>query len=145
MALSKAIQALALTHKPLGIYWGDASIVHHPESFAALSTRPLDADSKNIPVDLWVGILLDKHKDGTISAYTDGMKVLGYKEYEIHKSKKTAIQLYTILGKLTNLTVNNTLHLKDGTPVKLNEDITLQTKFGPSAIGKDQTVIIVQP
>jgi len=145
MALSKGVAALAEAHQATGIYWGDGAIVHHPKSFAKLALRPLTEKSTTIPVDLWVGILLEKKEDGSMNAYTDGMRTLGFKEYEIHNSSKDSLELYTLLNKLTNLTVTNQLQLRDKTPIKISTETTLKTQFGKSSIGREKPVIIVTP
>ncbi|GAA5494665.1 hypothetical protein Rhal01_00828 [Rubritalea halochordaticola] len=143
LALSKAISALAETHHPLGIYWGDASIVHSPETFIKLSKQELRADNKNIPADLWVGILLEKHKDGTVSAYTDGLRVLGFREMEIQNSQLDRTKAYSILSALSLQVVRNNQTIQENEEVATPEDGSYPTKLGDSNIGRKQKVIVI--
>lgn len=143
MALSKTVAALTETHTALGIYWGDASIVHNTVSFVKLAKRPLAPDSKEIPSSLWVGILLEKHKDGTMSGYTDGMRVLGYKEMEVQHSKESAAKVYSILSSLSDQVINGRTVIEDNTPVSSDEGRDYKAKFGASAIDRPEQIILI--
>lgn len=143
MALSKAIGALAETHVALGIYWGDASIVHNPASFLKLAQHPLSQDDKDIPSSLWVGILLEKHKDGTMSGYTDGLRVLGHMELEIQNSKESPQQVYSILSTLSSQIINGRKTIEDNSEISSDEGRGYKAKYGASAIDRPQKVVLI--
>jgi hypothetical protein len=137
--LSHAIAALAETHTPSGIYWGDASIVHSPESFLKQASYQ-HGEAGTLPGGLWVGILFESNTKGGWNIFTDGLSPLGYRDIEIHNSQLKRTALFELLSELKQNVLARKLTLQNGLTLDGPEDTKWKVSTGESIIGKSKPV-----
>ena len=137
--LTHALAALTETHDTTGIYWGDAAIVHSPESFLHQAKYYVGSEQK-IPGSLWIGILFEADKSGSWNIFTDGFSPLGHKDIEIHGSQLKRTELFALIdqvkqdvfSKKITLTADLIISDKNGGNWKVSE--------AKSIIGKSQPI-----
>lgn len=140
--LSHTIAALAETHNPSGIYWGDASIVHSPESFLKQASFQ-HGEVGNIPGSLWVSILFESNTKGGWNIFTDGFSPLGHKDIEIHNSQLKRVELFDFLNTLKQDVLARKLTLTNNLVLDGPEDTKWTLSTGESIIGKPKPVWIL--
>ena len=84
LILTKLISACLKTHPAVGVYWGDAPVVHSTQMFLEESAQ---ASRENLPVLLWVEYRIQKNADGSVNIITSGLDALGCMEIEILRSR----------------------------------------------------------
>ena len=122
------------------VYWGSANIVHEPSAFVDILAES-GQTVENLPVSLWVGFLRDYHKDKTVSLYTDGLDVLGAKEFEIVKSKKKMSDLYEFLFNVSLYAAFHGDVVKDGDTLGGSAEERITSKWTDSAIDREGKVV----
>lgn len=137
--LTHALAALTETHNTTGIYWGDAAIVHSPESFLHQSKFHVGSDAK-IPSSLWVGLLFESTKAGEWNIFTDGFGPLGYQDIEIHKSNLSRAKLFSFLDQVKQDVLTKKVLLKDDLILDDADGNRWKVSTGKSIIGKDQPI-----
>lgn len=141
--LSHALAAFSETHDTTGIYWGDAAIVHSPESFVKQADYQLGSPNKKVPSGLWVGILFESDTKGGWNIFTDGMRTLGHKDIEIHSSQLARTTLFATLNTLKHNILTNQLTLKNDLVIDGDDASKWKVTTGASVIGKTQPVWIL--
>ena len=140
--LSHALAAFAETHDTTGIYWGDAAIVHSPESFTKQADYQLGS-AKKVPSGLWVGILFESDTKGGWNIFTDGMRTLGHKDIEIHSSQLARTKLFSTLNTLKHNILTKKLALKNDLVIDGDDASKWKISTGESVIGKEKPVWIL--
>ncbi|MFC5050915.1 DUF4261 domain-containing protein [Rubritalea spongiae] len=140
--LSHAIAALTETHQPTGIYWGDASIVHAPNSFLKQANYQLDQAGK-VPSSLWIGILFESNTKGGWNIFTDGFSPLGHKDIEIHNSQLQRTLLFDLLNDLKQRVLERKLKLTNDLIIDGPDNTQWKINTGKSIIGKTKPVWIL--
>lgn len=110
--LTHAIAALSDCHDPTGVYWGDAAIVHSPDSFLHQANYYVGDAQKKIPGALWVGILFEADKNGGWNIFTDGFGPLGHKDIEIHTSQLKRGELFALIDQVKQDVFSGKITLK---------------------------------
>ena len=140
--LTHTLAAFAETHIPTGVYWGDASIVHAPESFLKQANYH-HGEAGKIPGALWVGILFESNTQGGWNIFTDGFSPLGYKDIEIHNSQLQRIVLFEFLNGLKQKVLARKLTLTNGLTLDGPDKTQWKVSTGASIIGKAKPVWIL--
>ncbi len=137
--LSHALAAFAETHDTTGIYWGDAAIVHSPESFLKQADYHLGS-AKKVPSGLWIGILFESDTKGGWNIFTDGMRTLGHKDIEIHSSQLARTKLFATLNTLKHDILTKKLALKNDLVIDGDDASKWKVTTGASVIGKAKPI-----
>lgn len=140
--LSRALSALAECHNAVGMYWGDASIVHSTASFLKQAEYK---EGQAIPCMLWVGILFDEKKDGSWNAFTDGLNPLGFQDVEIHHSELSQLALYKILLATTEQVISSQTALQAGDVIEDADGNEWKVAAAQSIIGRPKPIWTLVP
>ncbi|MGJ8674197.1 hypothetical protein [Rubritalea sp.] len=140
--LTHTLAAFTETHDTSGVYWGDASIVHSPESFLKQASYQLD-DTGEIPGALWISILFESNTNGGWNIFTDGFSPLGFQDIEIHNSQLKRTNLFQLLNKTKQQVLERKLKLSNDLIIDGLDDSKWKVSTGASIIGKDKPVWIL--
>lgn len=141
--LTHAIAAFTEVHKATGIYWGDASIVHAPQTFL------VDAKHKPgspLPAALWVGMLIESHDTPkSTSIYTDGMNTLGQLEIEVHKTEESLQDVYAFMLYLSQEVLDGNISLETEKSLTAPNGTVFSISKAKSAIKEKETIWLLTP
>lgn len=137
--LTHALAALAETHDTTGIYWGDASIVHPPETFLHQANYYVGADKK-IPASLWVGILFESTKEGHWNIFTSGLGPLGHKDIEIHHSALKRTELFALINQVKQDALAKKITLRNDLIYTATNGARWQVSTAKSILGNEKPI-----
>lgn len=92
----------------MGVYWPEATLVHHPRLFAEMAKEITSPEAP--PLYLWVDFRVFRNDDGTSGLFTTGMTALGHMEFEIPRIEMKP-------GELRDWAVNIAGYLLEKGPV----------------------------
>lgn len=123
----------------VGVYWPDATLVHHPQIFAEMSaiTKSVEAPPLYVLVDFRVF----RNRDGTSGLFTTGMSALGRMDFEIPSLRMPPGELREWAVNIAFYILENAGKIKDGDTMGATEDQQIQIRFMPSLYGKSEQVM----
>lgn len=143
--LTHALAALAETHDTTGVYWGDASIIHSPESFLHQANYYVGAADTKIPGALWIGILFESDKAGHWNIFTNGFEPLDYKDIEIHGSGLKRSELLAFVDQVKQHVLSQKITLIEGLKLKAPDGNEWQVSQAKSILGNEKLIWLLTP
>lgn len=124
----------------VGVYWGNASLLHMPELFKA-GAEDLLEEGQPAPL-LWVNVLASADSPtGPYTLSTLGMEYFGLDEFEIVDSRAELGDLRERLYNLAGYVLENGPVLKDGHTVGNSVAERIKIRVGKSKLGKPGPVV----
>jgi hypothetical protein len=139
LMLTAVTAAAAQQPGVLGIYWPEATLVHHPRIFIEMAQKITSAEAP--PVYLWVDYRLFKNKDGSIGLFTTGLRPLGHMEMEIPSIQMNPGELREWAVNITYYLIENGPVLKDGNTIGVDANHQLRIRHVKSQFGSPDTVM----
>lgn len=124
----------------VGVYWGNASMLHMPDLFKSMAEELFEGDAPMPP--LWVNVLASgKSQQGPFTLSTRGMEAFGLDEFEIVDSTAPLGELRERLYSMASYVLENGPVLKDGHTIGNSEAERIKVRVGRSKLGKPGTVV----
>ncbi len=125
----------------LAVYWGHAATVYEPEMFRN-TIRRAGLTVEDLPVAVWVGLLVEKGENGGMNVYTSGLNAFGVMEIEVIDTRNTFKETLQLLWTLAAYQISEGSVVRDGDTVG-DADERIKTHHAESAIGRKEKVLRV--
>jgi len=133
----------------MGVYWGDASLVHRKDAFLSF-VESSQADRLAVP--LWVAVRISEDKKGllsfnrapTLTVSTKGLKALGEMEIEAAGAPGPAKDLFFAMLDLASYLLNSGRQISDGDTIGPDAETKIVVRHRPSMWEPNRTVYRVE-
>ena len=139
LLLTAVTSLIASQRGAVGVYWGEATMVHFPPVFIDLAKEATTPDTP--PLYLWVDYRVFKNEDGSTGMFTHGLEGLGHMEIEIPSIDMEPGELREWAMNITYYLLENGPVLKDGQTIGVNEEHRMKIHHTTSRYGHEGTVM----
>jgi hypothetical protein len=136
LALTQVVAMAAELPGVMGIYWGDATLVHYPPVFSKMGLT-----LKGPPLYLWVDFRVFPNQDGSSGMFTTGMRALGQMDFEIPRIEMPPGKLREWSVNIAYYLLENGANVKDGNTIGVSAEQQIRVRYLPSMFGKDGLVM----
>jgi hypothetical protein len=140
--LTRLVACILDCHPCTGVYWGESSLVHSPETF--LEMAPAATLNAGFPASLWINLQLVPNPDRTVSLLTLGMEAFGLMELEVLNSEKEPAEVYSRVGDLAAYLITQGPVIRDGDTIGQDATERITVRHRPSVFPNRSLVYQVQ-
>ena len=123
-----------------GVYVGHARLLRSAADYAA-DARAASKDT--LPLLAWIGFNPVVGKEGRVSAYTTGMRELGFMELEVRRSTKPPAEVLGFLADVTDYQLTSGVRLNDGETFGFSAEDRRPIRHQRSEFLPDTTVVVL--
>jgi hypothetical protein len=123
---------------PVGVYWGDATLVTSAEMFRDFA---VDVLPEGPPIPMWVDFRVGPTGDGTSSGFTTGLAALDLMEFETKNASEPPGELRERLIAMAGYVIENGPVIRDGDTVGEDANERIRVIYSPSAFGHEGQVM----
>lgn len=129
LELTALIATLIKVVEVIGVYWGNAGVVHSPVIFGVQAQK---MSREFLPLYLWVNFSGTNNGDGTHTLTTTGMKAFGLMEIEALNSSRSAKELLDRVFNVCHYLLDHGPVLKDGDTIGMSATEKIRVQHKPS-------------
>ena len=124
----------------LGVYWGQATLVIPKDMFVELASG-LDTE---LPLPLWLDTRIVPGQGQRISGFTYGMKALGHMDLAANNCPESPQGLVTRFLNIASYLLEHGPVIKDGDTVGERSDEKIRVRYGKSAFGHAEPIMMLE-
>lgn len=138
--LTRIVSKVVANTDCVGVYWGDGTLVHAPDTFLEFAPK---ARADDIPGPLWLDVRVEPNPDGSWRCFTTGMAPLGFAEIEVQSSSLDPGDLLEFIGDTACYIVNTRQHIPEGNTMGRTPTQQFQVRYGESMFDRSQVMQLV--
>lgn len=138
--LTRIVSKVVSNTDCVGVYWGEGTLVHAPETFLTVASK---ASSDDIPGPLWLDVRVEPNPDRTWRCFTTGMAPLGFAEIEVRSSSLDPGDLMEFIGDTACYIVNTRQHIPEGNTMGRTPTEQYQVRYGESMFDRPKVMQLV--
>lgn len=137
LTLSRVVAAMADAGSVVAIYWGSAMLLHEPQAFAE---RVMTSTREELPLELWMSILLAESKAGKPVFTSHGLMQFDLHEVEAPMPKGREEEAVNRVGSLATYLLDRGPVISDGDTFGYDAKDKTKVRIRPSSYDTDRTV-----